>query len=384
VSEFTVTAHGMRAILPVIEVTLSAYDLTFYIALLGCRNANTHAGLGLLLRRCPHVHGEHDVYECGLAFDATKTARLVSFSSGSEGARSFYTSVGDLEDTPIELFPTQPKNDSVLAGMKWSIIHILHRPQPDTLHSFGLPFLGEQWHAGFMFSKWSISELNRRGFVITHQDPLYLMTRVTVRGDHVRDHEYVTVRFMHSASGESFAVTFGRCTCLQPSKGVAWAMACVTISPSILGTLPPDPHALASVGSEIPRACQQYHICEWSNWSRTFGDVERSVRLTFSMQTYRQTRERPIIHALGGHWLYLVAEVELSGDVYTRCAPVEHKGEHAGGGFDAPRRVTVPKRRDIGSSLHLELGPYRDQLSSQYLAEEREVFGTEYARMSDD
>lgn len=277
---------------------------------------DTQAVLGLLLYRSPDgARSEHDVYGCGLVFDERKTARLVILQDHSPETINPFDVPGKseaLDHLPILLTPLAV-NPRAKADMRWSTLHILHRIQPDMLHGFGTPSLEAQWHAGFMFSRWSLFELQHAGFEL-ERVPECILTRVSATGERYRERERTAVRLVHWRSGEAFEIILGRCGCVG-RNGAAYATANVRL-------LPPNLHIPSGQSSlgfrELllePCMTAGYHVCEWDQWSRTFGDVERSVQLTFSVQS-RKAQWHPVI--LATHSLYFIVEVKVSGNVYSQ------------------------------------------------------------------
>ncbi|KAJ8456568.1 hypothetical protein ONZ51_g12047 [Trametes cubensis] len=309
--EFVVTGHGMRSTLPVIEVSYTE-RFKFLIAVLGCRNEETNALLGLLLLRVPNAGvGDHIIYGASMLFDQAIEARLVQLRPSDNIDSGSLSSAAREPSNGGRSYARVPS-----ATMSWETIYILHRPQPDVLQNFGIPSLEKQRNVIVIFSRWSVAELERWGFVPDSEPREIDLWRVA-RGRYTG-----SLTFSDASSGEKFVITVERCPC-PAAKGQSWARASVTISIPAGSSEEANRtcHAAQNPSSshvipDAPGDCSVDHIALWKDWTRTFGDSEREVRLSFSVQDRSEWDPNGAVAARRS--LYFIVDIKLGGAVYAR------------------------------------------------------------------
>ncbi|KAI0669586.1 heterokaryon incompatibility protein-domain-containing protein [Trametes maxima] len=296
--DFMVTTHGMRARLLVIESSSGQSILA--VAVLACKDTTTGSFVGLLLRRRAEEQGatlKYPRYHVGVTIRGMHVwmrlryrlshvdwvRHALSFNSGGITAR-------------------------------WQQLYLSHRPPSRSpaasnaaQHKHGAAFR-------FYFPRWLEIELGKQGFrpdvklPASRSDASKLPQRASI----------ATFTFTHQHMQEAFRIHVGQC------RGVPWAvagfMACgsspartsssswpsryQTDVPSFL-LPPPAPGSDCSVpqGPSIRvrasgSTCSG-SIASWPNGTRTFGDAERNVQLTFTRANSGSTHILDV--RVGGH-----------------------------------------------------------------------------------
>ena len=322
----------MRSRLPVIEVRFPERDFCFYIAVLGCRNVRTKAGVGLLLYRLP-IKGDYDMYASWMVLESTGgPRRLVVLSA--DGAE-------DLENAAVPTYGHKstdkaPKSEETYlsyfkglyaqAEILWDTLYILHRPLPDMAHNFGIPSAAKQKHAWFLFSKWSMTELQQYGFRPENGRGLGEISPSKL--------DYSVTFYSDLKPGEAFTITLGLCRCasdLQEGRDTQeehsaelddnyWSTASVTIHrPGPFSEPSSLYNDLQDAMTPDDTSCPARHIARWDNWTKKFGDDKRGVQLSFNVH-YKHKNDKTVPRSFL-LTLYFVLDVKLSGSVYTALRP---------------------------------------------------------------
>ncbi|KAI0629452.1 hypothetical protein C8Q77DRAFT_1201647, partial [Trametes polyzona] len=291
--EFTVTSHGIRCRLLVIEDRRGASP--FSAAVLACqhvcRDTGARTGIGLILHRS------------GPSGDTT-----------SQAATQYHTGLphqinADNRQTHQRqrlLILNLEVHDRRLTA-KWRKVYLAQQPagSHDRLLTRGVRTIPLR----FLFPAWLLVELEKRGFRAQHSGPepgagsgsIGLRTPVLYTRWHMR-----SVAFANAATGEAFVIQLGRC------EDALWATVAFTPASSCWDR-DGDGDGSDGYGEEAyplevhqytaPDECERHHISCWPDGSKTFGDGDRSVRLTFSRR--QQVPDD----------LYVV-DVQLTGRVY--------------------------------------------------------------------
>ncbi|KAI0639265.1 hypothetical protein C8Q77DRAFT_1204784 [Trametes polyzona] len=327
--EFTVTSHGIRARVPVIEpvdITTPQGTVRYALALLACaRSARGPCPyLALLLR--PHP-GNAPVYHVGLAVRHTHGClspnEADSPSSPIDIAR--YTAA-----EPIVHRTSSRTTTSSATRLRWAELYI-------TSCSSDAPFLpaapspalrrrlssgggggGTAGHAGYyvVFPAWLVSRLGRAGFAT----PDWLPSRPHEGRLLARAHAVFAFSFAHAlAPGvERFRIYVGLCPTTEAGWGGHGVWAAVEIC-SHMGRIEPDMHDRAAdcgrahllwpMGEQAGALGSGCAAGQGARVEMAFGDKRRKVSLSVG----RSDR------ALGStNVSVLVIHIELGGSVYAQ------------------------------------------------------------------
>ncbi|KAI8978322.1 heterokaryon incompatibility protein-domain-containing protein [Trametes punicea] len=294
--DFMVTSHGVRARLLVVES--SAGKSTLAIAILACKDASTSSFVGLLLRR--RVDAETGIkwprYHVGITVCGMHPwMRLRYRLSQVDWARHALSF-----------------NESGITA-RWERLYISHRPPsrspPARLQSYTA--------FRFMFPRWLAVELEKQGFRPNTKLP-------ETRAQAVKLSEkgsIATFTFTHEELQEAFRIHVGLCHKLpwatatflpleSHSRSSALASPSTGLGTMVVSKQPrhhPRPRSskLRWFASKYRCDCGPEIIDRWTNGSRVFGDLQRSVQLTFTRT-----------NGGGTHLL----DVRLGGSVYQRAA----------------------------------------------------------------
>ncbi|CDO74373.1 hypothetical protein BN946_scf184956.g2 [Trametes cinnabarina] len=277
--DFMVTSQGVRAELLVVEA--SAGKSTLAIAVLACKDASTNSFIGLLLRRridsetglkWPRYHvgitvcGMHPWMRLRYRLSQVDWARhALSFNSSGISAR-------------------------------WERLYISHRAPSRS------PPLRVRSDTAFrfVFPRWLAVELAKQGFTPDVELP-------ETRGSAVKlaqKASIATFTFTHRQLPEAFRIHIGLCAkapwatatfiSLGPQIGRLEASTHSTVSSTV--TVPPDsrprvhPAKSRWYSSRYSCDCGPEAIFSWTNSTRTFGDSQRNVQLTFTHNIATNTR----------------------------------------------------------------------------------------------
>ncbi|KAI0645139.1 heterokaryon incompatibility protein-domain-containing protein [Trametes meyenii] len=301
--DFMVTTHGMRARLLVIES--SAGQSVLAVAVLACKDTTTGSFVGLLLRRRADEQGatlKYPRYHVGVTIRGMHVwMRLryrLSHVDWVRHALSF--------------------NSSGITA-RWQQLYLSHRP-PSRAPSSSAPQHKHGAAFRFFFPRWLEVELDKQGFRPDAKLPVS-------RSDASKLPQWASIAtftFTHRRIQEAFRIHVGQC------RGVPWAVAGFVAykppSARIPSVLPPSQHRTgispflkpppASSNCSEPQgpgvciraaksACTG-SIASWPNGTRTFGDAERNVQLTFTRANSSSTHILDV--RVGGHRFDRLAE----------------------------------------------------------------------------
>ena len=322
-SEFSVTAQGMRSTLPVITLRPPPNenvnqgndddDDCLTIAILGCRHTATKAVMGFLLYPLSWRHGERGPYEINVYALANWSSRLVSISLADLGGKT--------------RFQSMPESRRPRAYMTWATIDVMHRPlsHMDNRFDSSLPSkFGWRDQASFLFSRWSIEQLLQYGF---HPDS---NARCPQDGDLPTElDKKSSVTFLSTTRNESFTIYLEKCICSDN-----WLCADVTFNadtarPVFQATDPliSDYHSGAPT-TQNSCSRSRFHVGKLQNTSMMFGNEDRKVELTFELHLLPNAtkRIRQGMGMLTADHISLV-DIKLSGKVYVSlCEELREQG----------------------------------------------------------
>lgn len=320
VPEFTVTSHGIRCRLPVIEDR--AGDGSFSVGVLACQHVcsdtGIRTGIGLVLQRteAPGNNAKSAQYHAGLP------SHLKTDNVNQQPLKRHRLLI--INPATHDLAPARARR----LALKWRKLYLAQPPQrssgPARVRTIPLRFL---------FPAWLLVELDKRGFRAApapagdKERPAALRTPVLYTRWHMR-----SVVFANAVTGEAFAVQLGRCEdalWATVSFTPAWGSSSTCAAEDEDEEPEEEAYPLEVHQYTSPDECERHHISCWPDGSKTFGDADRSVRLTFS----RRQQEPDDLY---------VVDVQLAGRVYTRIRRVG--------------RVFHPEQMDVEQSPTLELG----------------------------
>ena len=236
----------------------SKHDFALAIAVLAVRDESTGSGVGLLLRRRRYKESKlkDPRYHVGVAIKGMREWMRLRYRMAQVEWAAHALSFGQSGITA-----------------QWKQLYISHRAasrkperSPSTAHAA----------FRFIFPRWLAVELKKAGF---EPDVPLPMTRADA---HKLSDGGLLARFTftHGATGEAFRIQIGQC------GGSPWATANI-----IPGTSPQDaasPPVVAqaasqpSVNLKSVFECGKNSVDAWPNGTKTFGDSNRSVQLTFT------------------------------------------------------------------------------------------------------
>ncbi|KAI0359554.1 HET-domain-containing protein [Trametes cingulata] len=342
IPSFSLTAYGMQAHIPIIE----AQGLT--IAVLFCFQYGQQ--LGLLLYPCDESEDPtRPRYHTSYSFDSTHAACDCHLPAGFMDTYRLIPIGGTLGDLRLE-------GRRVTA--QWRDIFLELQPTPIARHiainrSLDSPFRVPQWVVMKLRTNWGF-ELYTSGSGLS--------SRVGWTGARPQ-----LIDFMQLETGEAFGIWMGCCDG-QPkapsSPGSHSESQYESDSGSSAGgfesesdskpELPVDtqrpsiPWAFAflieyGVGTVPPKhRCPADHISEWPDGTRTFGDDERSVQLSFRRCGMHPTGSHVMDIGLGGR---LFTEIE---ELQTTVRPVEPHQRFKRATHD---HAPIPSRRGTAHSV---------------------------------
>ncbi|KAI0828015.1 heterokaryon incompatibility protein-domain-containing protein [Trametes gibbosa] len=307
VPEFTVTSHGVRCRLLIIEDRTG--ESSFSAAVLACQHVcsdtGARTGIALVLQRSDTPAGSNTAkssvqYHTGLPLNLNaedrrhhRRQRLLILNSA-----------------PAH---NLPHDHARRLTIRWRKLYLAQQPLAQDRLRFGsggvalVPTIPLR----FLFPSWLLVELDKRGFRSQHAPgpgPVVekgagsvagLRTPVLYTRWHMR-----SVVFANAATGEAFAIQLGRCEdALWATVSFTPASSCSSLAGD--GTVEEEDEAYPLEVHQYtsPDECERHHISCWPDGSKTFGDGDRSVRLTFS----RRQQEPDDLY---------VVNVQLAGHVY--------------------------------------------------------------------
>ncbi|KAH9855896.1 heterokaryon incompatibility protein-domain-containing protein [Lenzites betulinus] len=310
VPEFTVTSHGVRCRLLIIEDRTGASS--FSAAVLACQHVcsdtGARTGIALVLRRSDAPASSSTAkssvqYHTGLPLNLNaedrrhhRRQRLLTLNPG-----------------PHEL----PYGHTKRLTVRWRKLYLAQQPLAQDRLRLGVTVV-QTIPLRFLFPAWLLVELDKRGFRSQHAPapaPVVekgagsvggLRTPVLYTRWHMR-----SVVFANAATGEAFAIQLGRCEdALWATVSFTPALSCSsTFGGSGVDEQEEEAYPLEVHQYTSPDECERHHITCWPDGSKTFGDAERSVRLTFS----RRQQEPDDLY---------VVDIHLAGRVYSRVRRV--------------------------------------------------------------
>ncbi|PIL33652.1 hypothetical protein GSI_04275 [Ganoderma sinense ZZ0214-1] len=256
--DYTVTTAGVRSRMLVLES--SKHDFALAIAVLAVRDESTGSGVGLLLRRRRYRESKlkYPRYHIGVSVKGMREWMSLRYRMAQVEWAAHALSFGQ---------------GAITAA--WKQLYISHRAAsrkpprpPSTAHAA----------FRFVFPRWLPVELKKVGF---EPDVPLPMTRTDV--DKLSDGGALQrFTFIHRATGEAFRIQIGQC------GGSPWATA------NIIPGVPSQPEDTAGPPAVVPAIpqpsvnwkhgfdCGKNSVDAWPNGTKTFGDSNRSVQLTFT------------------------------------------------------------------------------------------------------
>ncbi|EJF60763.1 HET-domain-containing protein [Dichomitus squalens LYAD-421 SS1] len=238
--KFSVTSYGLECRFPIIE----SDGLT--VAVLLCDTGREHVGLLLhpsnWLFQDPTRKKYHSGNGFRLASGNVAFARLISLGN--------------------DLYNLRLNGKTVTA--EWRDIFIADSPPPtkrDVPMNLCYPLHSLLPAPPFRIPHWLIGRVTLLGMELR---PLYVRSK-PVDGKPL----VVVTTFEDVNAKEGFRLILG--TCGEPSdSAVRWAKAT------------PQYSATWGLDSDVTHDCQEHHLEAWPGWTKDFGDIERTIRLSFS------------------------------------------------------------------------------------------------------
>ncbi|KAI0369072.1 HET-domain-containing protein [Pilatotrama ljubarskyi] len=263
--DFTVTSHGIRSLLLVIQGSVDESSIA--IAILACKDNSTGSYVGLLLRRRLDIQAklQYPRYHIGITVrGAHEWMRLRFRLSQVEWARH-----------------TLSFNASGIT-VSWQQLYISHRPPSRS----PVPRLQKGTNFRFYFPRWLEVELGRQGF----RPDVALPTSRTAGPKLTQNGAMATYTFTHQVVRDAFRIHVGYC------GGAPWATAAFvgmgrrgSVAASKRTALPaPRSHIMVAPSTVTPQntsvvcECGPDDVRLWPDGSRVFGDSRRNVQLTFT------------------------------------------------------------------------------------------------------
>ena len=288
---FSVTHFGVKCRFPIIQ----SGRLT--IAVLLCDTGHEHLGLLLCPSNDPVQDPSRKKYHVGYAFQQVSSDHPTVFARLISLRNDFYN------------FNVTSDSDNTTITPEWRDIFIAASPPPikkDVAPSLCFPLHSIMPAPPFRIPHWLIGRLNQAGLEL---QPL-VMEDQPIAGQPL----VVAAVFEDTLAMEGVCILLG--TCIRSSHHVKhWA--------KVLSY-----HAANWIEEgSFSHDCVDHHIAAWPDWTRDFGDADRTVRLSFSRCSL--TPEHT-----------LVIHIELKGGAYDARK--------------AQRNVTFPPREPIGIPLGLQ------------------------------
>ncbi|KAI0645144.1 heterokaryon incompatibility protein-domain-containing protein [Trametes meyenii] len=320
VPEFASTSHGIRCRVLLVEHRDGGSP--FSVAVLACEHVSpekgTRTGIGLILQRSPSASpAKAAQYHTGLPAELLADDQRLP--------------------RPQRLLTLDPHAAPALGPLssrltvRWRKLFLAQASADAAARVPTIPLR-------FLFPAWQLVELEKRGFAAQPAPERArgaLRTPVLYTRWHMR-----SVVFRNAATGEAFAVQLGRC------EDALWATVSFTPAASQWdsdgkdgdgdGAYPLEVHQYTS-----PSECERHHISRWPDGSKTFGDADRSVRLTFS----RRQQEPDDLY---------VVDVQLAGRVY--------KGVRRVGCYFPPGDASVDGERSEATFVESEARSLVDEV----------------------
>ncbi|KAI0706356.1 heterokaryon incompatibility protein-domain-containing protein [Earliella scabrosa] len=287
---FTITNYGLQCRFPIIE----ADEVT--IAVLLCQTANAHLGLLLHPSPTPLLDPTRKTYRVGYTFQ--------------QGARTSGMRIIDL-------------------GRDYSRIHLNGRHYTAEWRDICIESDARAQHRD------PISQIGAINCISRHPPfrvPLWLINGLSVLGLELREPYvfrdkpmHVAILCEHTGPGQSEAIWFclGTCAARHP-KREHWAKVLLFHAENWYNA--PD----------FEHVCADDHVGNWPNWAKTFGDADRTIRVSFSPSNGR----------LLTNVTTLVMHVELEGRAYTEMSRRRK--------VDLPREI-IPSTTEDAEESHAEL-----------------------------
>ncbi len=286
--DFTVTTAGVRSRMLVLENTKQ--DFALAVAVLAVRDESTGSGIGLLLRRRRYKESKlrYPRYHVGVAVKGMREWMRLRYRMAQVEWAAHALSFGRTR-----------------IAAQWKQLYISHRaasrkpaPAPSTAPAA----------FRFVFPRWFAVELRKIGF---EPDAPLPITRTDAHklSDGGGLARYT---FTHGATGEAFRILIGQC------GGSPWATA--NILPG--ASSPEDATGPPALAQATPQPvvnlkpvfdCGKNGVNAWPNGTKTFGDSNRSVQLTFTRMNEGAT------HLL---------DIRLSGRAYRNLHAIGRKAIH--------------------------------------------------------
>ncbi|OJT06482.1 hypothetical protein TRAPUB_2641 [Trametes pubescens] len=266
--DFTLTSHGVRARLLVVESSAESAQSALAIAVLACQDTATGAFVGLLLRR--RVDGE-----IGLRWPRYHVGVTV------RGMHHWMRLRYRLAQVDWACHALSFNSSGISA--RWRRLYIAHRPPsrapPEKAR--------EDAVFRFHFPRWLAVELGKEGF-----KPDVQLPTGRAQAERMGEGALATFTFTHERLPEAFRIHVGLC------KKIPWATAMfsgdVPDAPSSSSAQIYDDTVQAGTLSGLPTLARREFgtlfdrergpdaISTWSNGSRVFGDSQRNIQLTFT------------------------------------------------------------------------------------------------------
>ena len=239
----------------------SKHDFALAIAVLAVRDESTGSGVGLLLRRRRYKESKlkYPRYHIGVSVKGMRDWMSLRYRMAQVEWAAHALAFGKSAITA-----------------QWKQLYISHRAasrKPTPRPSSTAPSAFR-----FVFPRWLPVELKKVGF---EPDAPLPMRRTD--GDKLSDGGSLQrFTFTHSATGEAFRIQIGQC------GGSPWATANIipaTSSQPVGAAAPPvTVQAKSQLSGNWKQAfdCGKNHVDAWPNGTKTFGDANRSVQLTFT------------------------------------------------------------------------------------------------------
>ncbi|RDX49355.1 HET-domain-containing protein [Lentinus brumalis] len=267
VPEFAVTSHGVRMRLLVVELP-DGSELS--IAVLACKDTSDGSCIGLLLLPSPG-HASTDLPQFHIAISQSENARMPWL---------YYQ--------PYRLLRIRSDDGALYIGDKkltisWKNVYIAHRYFPRR------PRVNPGGTMVVHFPQWLVPELRERGFVPNRhnvektgwdEEVAASWSKLWTRGA-----KSGPVMFANPDTQEAFKIEFDQC------RDKLWANVSISTPAASEDSFVFETETLHEGGAcetvypvtgAVDPECAQFHVEDWPAQSKTFGDSERQVRLSFS------------------------------------------------------------------------------------------------------
>ncbi len=263
----SVTSHGVRMRLLVVELP-DGSELS--IAVLACKDTSDGSCIGLLLLPSPG-HASTDLPQFHIAISQSENARMPWL---------YYQ--------PYRLLRIRSDDGVLYIGDKkltisWKNVYIAHRYFPRR------PRVNPGGTMVVHFPQWLVQELRERGFVPNRhnvektgwdEEVAASWSKLWTRGA-----KSGPVMFANPDTQEAFKIEFDQC------RDKLWANVSISTPAASEDSFVFETETLHEGGAcetvypvtgAVDPECAQFHVEDWPAQSKTFGDSERQVRLSFS------------------------------------------------------------------------------------------------------